>query len=158
MVTMMMPLPTRRNRVLRPERAIQEMPAGQRRTRHSRNRRDARAKWRRIRATSTHAKREHTIEHCFHPSNPINKKKMNEFCWEVRTGSDERFGGRLAYEVREREWGTDAFERAEVPEYHRGLARSEAEDGLVSLPPLFVEKPRASLRIWAGRTLQQYSG
>jgi hypothetical protein len=37
---------------------------------------------------------------------------------EARTGSDERLGGRLAYEVRECEWGTDALERAEVPEYH----------------------------------------
>ena len=71
-----------------------------------------------------------------------------------RTGSDEGLGGRLAHEMREREWGTDAFERAEVPEYHRGLAWSEAEYGLISLPPLFVEKPRAGLRIWAGRTLR----
>jgi hypothetical protein len=63
-------------------------------------------------------------------------EKKNE---EVRrTGGDERLGGRLAHEVREREWGTDALERAEVPEYHRRLAWSEAEDGLVSLPPLFV--------------------
>ena len=70
-----------------------------------------------------------------------------------RTGSDECFGGRLAHEVREREWGTDAFESAEVPEYHRGLAWPEAEYGLISLPPLFVEKARAGLRVWAGRTL-----
>jgi hypothetical protein len=51
-------------RVLRPERAIQEMTAWERRARHSRYRRDARAEWRRVGATSTHAKREHTIEHC----------------------------------------------------------------------------------------------
>ena len=154
MVTMMMPLPTRRDGILRPERAIQEMATRERRTSHSRYRRDARAKGRRIRTTSTHAKREHTIEHC--PFVHQQKKEHEtEFClFGKRTGSDERFGGRLAHEVREREWGTDAFERPEVPEYHRGLAWSEAEYGLISLPPLFVEQACAGLRIWAGWTLR----
>jgi hypothetical protein len=89
------------------------MTAWERRARHSRYRRDARAEWRRVGATSTHAKREHTIEHC--PSIKINQLLMVR---GARTGSDERLGGRLAYEVRECEWGTDALERAEVPEYH----------------------------------------
>lgn len=113
MVTMMLSLPTRRNGILRPERAIQEMSAGERRTSHSRDRRDARTEWRGVGATSTHAKREHTIEHCqSNPSTRFNGERGE------RTGSDERFGSRLADEVRERERGTDALERAEVSEYH----------------------------------------
>ena len=64
MVTMMMPLSTGRNGVLRPERTIQEMSAGERRTSHSRYGCDARAEGRCIRTASPHAEREHTIEHC----------------------------------------------------------------------------------------------
>jgi hypothetical protein len=141
MVTMMMmPLSPRRNWVLRPERAIQEMTTGERRASHTGYRRNARAKWRRVRARSSHAEREHTIEHFFfftqlHQIYFLMEKKKEEV---TRTGGDECLGGRLAHEVREREWGTDALERAEVPEDHRRLAWPEAEDGLVSLPPLFV--------------------
>ena len=129
------------------------MATGERRASHSRDRRDARAKGRRIRAASAYAKREHTIEHF--PSISINQTLMvrRGGGW-VRTGGDERLGGRLAHEVRERERGTDALERAEIPENHRGLAWPESENSLVGLPPLFVEEPRASLRIWAGWTLQ----
>ena len=132
------------------------MATGERRASHSRDRRDARAKGRRIRAASAYAKREHTIEHfpsIFNQSN-INGEKGGWVGGWVRTGGDERLGGRLAHEVRERERGTDALERAEIPENHRGLAWPESENSLVGLPPLFVEEPRASLRIWAGRTLQ----
>jgi len=90
-------------------------------------------------------------------SNTIFHPAINHSCDEreslLRTGGDERFGGRLAHEMGEREWGADALERAQVPEDHRGLARPEAENGLVGLPPFFVEKPRTCLRVWAGWTL-----
>ena len=82
MVTMMMPLSTRRDGILRPERAIQEMATRECRTSHSRYRRDACAEGRRIRTTSTHAQREHTIEHC--PFVHQQKKKheaRNLFVW-----------------------------------------------------------------------------
>lgn len=58
-----MSLPTRRSRVLGPERAIQEMTPRERRTRHARDRRDARAEGSRVRPASAHTKGEHTIEH-----------------------------------------------------------------------------------------------
>ena len=53
------------------------MATGERRASHSRDRRDARAKGRRIRAASAYAKREHTVEHfpsIFNQSN-INGEK-----------------------------------------------------------------------------------
>jgi len=93
------------------------MPPGERRARHTRDGRDARTKGCGVRSASAHAKGEHPIEQCGY----------------------EGFGRRLAREVRERQRWADAFERAEVPEYHRGLAGPEAEDGLVGLPPFFVE-------------------
>ena len=58
-----MSLPTRRNRVLGPERAIQEMTPRERRARHARHGRDARAEGSRVRPASAHTEREHTIEH-----------------------------------------------------------------------------------------------
>ena len=48
------------------------MAAGERGASHSRNRRDARAKGRRIRAASANAEREHAIEH-FPSINPVNQ-------------------------------------------------------------------------------------
>ena len=68
MVTMMMPLSPRRNWVLRPERAIQEVAARERRASHTGNRCNTRAKWRRVCARSSHAERKHTIEHFFFTS------------------------------------------------------------------------------------------
>jgi hypothetical protein len=57
----------------------------------------------------------------------------------LRTCDYECLGGRLAGEMREREGRADPFERAEVPEDHRGLAGPETEDGLVGLAPLLVK-------------------
>ena len=59
----MVSLPARGDGVLGPERAIQEMTPRERRARHARDRRDARAEGRRVRPASAHAQREHTIEH-----------------------------------------------------------------------------------------------
>jgi hypothetical protein len=72
----------------------------------------------------------------------------------TRTCGYEGLGRRLAREVRERERRADAFERAEVPEDHRGLAGPEAENGLVGLAPLFVEQSCANMRVWARRALE----
>lgn len=62
-MTMMMPLPTRGNGVLGPERAVQEMAARERRTGHAGDCRDARTEGCRVRAAAAHAEREHAIEH-----------------------------------------------------------------------------------------------
>jgi len=107
------------------------MTPRERRARHSRDRRDARTEGSRVRPASAHTEREHTIEQRGY----------------------EGLGRRLAGEMREREGRADAFERAEVPEDHRGLAGPEAENGLISLAPLFVEQSCASRRLWAGRAL-----
>ena len=60
----------------------------------------------------------------------------------LRTRGYECLGSRLACEMREREGRADAFERAKVPEDHRGLAGPETEDGMVGLAPLLVEESR----------------
>ena len=73
-MTMMIPLPTWRSRVLRPKRAIQEMAARERRARHARDRRDPRAKGRRVRPAPAHAEREHAIEDF-----PFVSSKINQF-------------------------------------------------------------------------------
>jgi len=134
------------------------MTTGERRTSHACNSRDAGAERCSIRTASPHAKREHAIEHCwvctsnsFQREDRTHRKKRCEY--GVRTCSYEGFGGRLAGEMGERERGTDAFERAEVAEDHRGLAGSEAEDGLVGLAPFFVEQSRACRRVWTRRAL-----
>lgn len=145
-----MSLPAWRNGILGPERAIQEMTTGERRAGHARDSRDASAERRGVRAASAHAKREHAIEHCSFGFGlrDVNKKKKDSSMGALRTCGYERFGRRLAGEMGERERGTHALERAEVAEDHRGLAGSEAEDGLVGLAPFFVEQPRACRRLW----------
>ena len=147
-----MSLPTRRNRVLGPERAIQEMTPRERRARHARHGRDARAEGSRVRPAPAHTEREHTIEHYgFHIKR--NETSLRLGRW-VRTCGYEGLGRRLACEVREREGWADAFERAEVPEDHRGLAGPEAENGLVGLAPLFVEQSGAGGRLWTRWALE----
>lgn len=59
----MMSLSTWRSGVLGPKRAIQEMTPGERRTRHTRNRSDARTQGRSVRSASAHTEREHPIEY-----------------------------------------------------------------------------------------------
>jgi hypothetical protein len=89
--------------------------------------------------------------------NPYQKKKRARWGGvggRPRTCGYEGLGRCLAGEVRECERRADAFERAEVPEDHRGLAGSEAEDGLVGLAPLFVEQSCAGRRVWARWTLE----
>jgi hypothetical protein len=127
------------------------MTPRERRARHARDRRDARAEGSRVRPASAHTEREHTIEHYeFHiRENETSHEKLG---W-TRTRGYEGLGRRLACEMREREGRADAFERAEVPEDHRGLAGPEAENGLIGLAPLFVEQSRAGRRLWAGRAL-----
>jgi hypothetical protein len=83
----------------------------------------------------------------------IQGELMRRGKFRLRTGGYECLGGRLACEMREREGRADTFERAEVPEDHRGLARPEAEDGLVGLAPLLLEQSRAGRGIRARRTL-----
>jgi hypothetical protein len=75
----------------------------------------------------------------------------------ARTCSYKGLSRRLAREVRERERRADAFERAEVPEDHRGLAGPEAENGMIGLAPLFVEQSCAGRRVWARRALEHES-
>jgi len=72
-----MSLSTRRDGVLWPEGAIQEMTPRQRRACHARDRSNARTEGGRVGAASAHAEREHAIEQC----------------------SYERFGRRLARQV-----------------------------------------------------------
>ena len=147
-----MSLPTRRNWVLGPERAIQEMTPWERRARHARNRRDARAEGSRVRPASAHTEREHAIEHYeFHIKRNETSLRLDRW---VRTRGYEGLRCRLAGEVREREGRADAFERAEVPEDHRGLAGPEAENGLVGLAPLFVEQSGAGRRFWTRWALE----
>jgi hypothetical protein len=69
------------------------------------------------------------------------------------TCGDEGLGRRLASEMGERERWTDAFECAEIPEDHRGLAGPEAEYGVVRLTPFVVEKSCAVGRVRARWTL-----
>ena len=113
------------------------MTPRERRARHARDRRNARAEGSRVRPASAHTEREHTIEHYeFHfRKNETNHQRL----WWIRTRGYEGLGRRLAGKMREREGRADAFEGAEVPEDHRGLAGPEAENCLIGLAPLFVE-------------------
>jgi hypothetical protein len=66
-----------RNGVLGPERAIQEMTTGERRTSYASNSRDAGAERRSIRTASPHAKREHAIEHCWYACKLVSTKRRH---------------------------------------------------------------------------------
>ena len=51
----------------------------------------------------------------------------------------------------------DAFKGAQVPENHRGLTWSEAEDSLVGLTPFLFEEARAGRGVRARRALVDVS-
>jgi hypothetical protein len=143
-----MSLPARWDRVLRPERTIQEMTSGERRAGHACDSRDASTERGGVRAAPAHAEREHTIEHCRRYHKTLINKKLRQNRGEHTCG-DEGLGRRLASEMGERERRTDAFECAEIPEDHRGLAGPEAEYGVVRLAPFVVEQSCAAGRVRA---------